>query len=190
MVAYLSRAGFDRILTERAVQGYGILSRGEKPYTHLSTVERISQTAALDSEVAELQVVDSAALDTVSRGRFVFLLVRQTPNKPQWALKPGEAIRWDAAMVNVVSTGSDGQGKPYLLAFTSLPKAVEFMQPAVTSGLIKDINKVAKFDKTVGQRWAAEVLINPTFEVLRQTDRFSFGASMVVDPASAVMGEE
>jgi len=187
MADYLTGAGFARVLTERAVEGFGILSRGEKPYPNLTTVERIAQTADKDGASDELQAIDSAALPTIGRGRFVFLLVKQTPDKPAWAVQPGESLRWDAAMV----TDQGNQNRPYLLAFTSLPKAVEFMQPAVTSGLLIGINKVAKFDKAVAPRWSSDALLNPPFDVLRLSGRYSFnGTTLPVDPTSAVTGDE
>lgn len=188
IAAHLTEAGFARVLSERAVDSYGILSRGEKPYPNLSTVERIVQTAArdvADENEDTLQVMDAAQLGEAIRGRFVYVLVRQTPDKPAWAMQPGEPIRWQAAMVS-----AEGE-QPYLLAFTSLSKAVEFMQPAVTSGVLHGINKVAKFDIGVAVRWSADVLINPHFESLRASSHFAFnGVQIDVDPASAISGEE
>jgi ubiquinone/menaquinone biosynthesis C-methylase UbiE len=187
MAAQLIEAGFARVLTERAMEGCAVLSRGEKPYPDLSTVERIARTAATDENTGSWQVVDSSALPAAVRGRFVFLLVRQTPDKPPWAIRPGETIHWDAAMV---SDPADRR-RAYLLAFTSLPKAVEFMQPAVTSGLLKGVNKVAKFDKAAALQWAADVLLNPPFEKLRKSGQHVFaGAWLAVDPARAAAGEE
>jgi hypothetical protein len=181
----LKAAGFARALAEKF--GAGILSRGEKPYPSLSTVERIARTAALDASADSLQIVDSADLPSIGRGRFVFLLVKQTPDKPPWAIQPGEPIRWDAAMV---SDQADSD-RPYLLAFTSLPKAVQFMQPAVTAGLLKGVNKVAKFDRSVAPQWATDALLNPPFAVVRASGRYAFnGAMLAVDPSSAVLGEE
>jgi ubiquinone/menaquinone biosynthesis C-methylase UbiE len=189
MTAQLIEAGFARVLTERAMEGYAVLSRGEKPYPDpdLSTMQRIARTAAIDRATADWQIVDSAALPTMGRGRFVFLLVRQTPDKPPWAIQPGETIRWEAAMVSDTAD----HHRPYLLAFTSLPKAVEFMQPAVTSGVLKGVNKVARFDKAAAPQWAAGVLLNPPFERLRKSGQYAFaGAWLAVDPARAVAGEE
>ncbi len=184
MAEMLSDAGFARILTERTLRGSGILSRGEKPYPTLSTRERITRTAARDEQT--MQIIDSAYLPTVGRGNFVFLLVKQSPNKPAWVIQPGLEIRWDAAMVT-----DDEINRPYLLAFTSLPKAVEFMQPAVTSGLIGDITKVAKFDKAVAPRWAVDLLLNPSLEAIQHAGRYTFNRVWLpVDPHTAVTGEE
>src|SRR5204862_4575562 len=98
---------------------------------------------------------------SASRGRFVFVLIKQTPNKPAWAIQPGESIRWQAAMM------TDRAGRSLLLAFTSLPKAVEFMQTAVMTGTLKDIHRVAKFDKTAAREWGTDLMLNPPFELLR-----------------------
>jgi SAM-dependent methyltransferase len=186
MASVLKAAGFARVLAERIADGASILSRGEKPYPNLSSVERIARTASLDDS-STLHALDSAELASIGRGRFVFLLVRQIPDKSPWAIQPDEPIRWDAAMI----TDRSNLNRPYLLAFTSLPKAVEFMQPAVTAGLIKGINKVAKFDKSVAPRWAADVLLNPSFESLLTSGRYNFdGAMLSIDPASGVVGEE
>ncbi len=141
-VTRLETAGFTRILVEAALESGGVLIRGEKPHTEQHTVDRIKQVA--DSDVA-------------FPGRYVHLLIRQTPNKPGWALKEGEKVEWQAVTVK-------GENGPVFLAFSSLPKAVAFMQPAVMTGLIKDINKVAKFSRETAQNWT--LLVNPTVETL------------------------
>ena len=92
-----------------------------------------------------------------SRGATSICSIRQTPNKPAWALKPGETVEWHALAL------ADG-GDPLLLAFSSLPNAVAFMQPAVVAGTIKDVNKVAKFSRAVAQDW--RLLVNPPLEAL------------------------
>lgn len=140
-VRLLADAGFVRILVEPALDGTGVLMRGEKPHTAVRTVERIRQVADQD----------------VLRGRYVHLLVRQTPNRPVWALRPDEAIEWQAAALDT----PDG---PVLLAFSSLPKAVAFMQPAVMQGWLSDINKVAKFGKDAAAGWSLHV--NPDFDAV------------------------
>jgi SAM-dependent methyltransferase len=141
-VMRLEQAGFTRILVE--AETGGVLIRGEKPHTEEHTVDRIKQVADRDSAAS-------------FQGRYVHLLIRQTPNKPVWALKPDEKIEWKAAALA-------GENEPVLLAFSSLPKAVAFMQPAVMNGLIKDINKVAKFSRETAQIWS--LLANPTLEML------------------------
>lgn len=161
-VTRLEQAGFTRILVEAALDSGGVLIRGEKPHSEQHTVDRIKQVANRDHEGA-------------FPGRYVHLLIRQTPNKPVWALKEGETIEWQAVAL------AEGQ---IFLAFSSLPKAVAFMQPAVMSGLIKDINKVAKFSRETVQGWA--LLVNPPVEMLT-------GKAIVllpIDPDSAEAPDE
>ncbi|MEP7287824.1 MAG: methyltransferase domain-containing protein [Chloroflexota bacterium] len=184
MSTILMQAGFARVLAERAAEGRAVFSRGEKPYTARSTVERIAQTADLDESSDGLQIIDAAALQTALRGKFIFVLVRQTPDRPAWDLQSGESLRWQAAMVN-------DQTQPYVLAFSTLPKAVAFMQPAVTSGILTGINKIAKFDKTVAADWGADLLLNPPLESLRTSESYAFNVVQLdLDPARAITGEE
>ena len=123
----------------------GVLMRGEKPHITDDTLARIQSVACAIKDAADF------------KGRYVHLLIRQTPNKPVWALKAAEVVEWQA-----VALSEDGD--PLLLAFSSLPNAVAFMQPAVLSGGIRDVNKVAKFSRAVAQNW--RLLINPPLEVL------------------------
>jgi SAM-dependent methyltransferase len=169
-VACLEDAGYGRILVEPALaDGSGVLLRGEKPHTEQRTVDRIRQVAGQDA------VTDLAAY----RGRYVHLLVRQTPSKPAWALRPDEAIDWQ-----VVALAA--QPQPVLLAFSSLPRAVALMQPAVMAGLIVDVNRVAKFSRDTVAGWGLPLLFNPTMDALA-------GQSITllpVDPASAEAPDE
>lgn len=149
-VKTLEEAGYTRILVELAVGQMGVLVRGEKPHTEQRTHDRIQQVAVRDTNVLDL---------TTYNGRYIHLLIRQTPNKPAWKLAPDERIEWRAVALN----GEDGDT---LLAFSSLPKAVAFMQPVVMAGKIRDVNRVAKFSReTVGQ-WTFPVVLNPTVEML------------------------
>jgi hypothetical protein len=153
-VAYvetLEQAGYTRILVEAALDETGVLIRGEKEHTTSDTFERVQQVAQQDA--------DTLDLDTY-RGRYVHLLVQQTPNKPVWKLADDEQIRWHAV---AVQTG-DNPDDVALLAFSSLPKAVGFMQPAVMQGFVQDVNKVGKFSREVASGWAYAVLVNPTLE--------------------------
>lgn len=160
-VQRLAAAGLTRILVEPALAGAGVLLRGEKPHTAARTVERIRQVADADT----------------LPGRYVHLLVRQMPNKPVWALRPDEAITWQAAALAT----PDG---PVLLAFSSLPKAVAFMQPAVMQGWISDINKVAKFSKALAADWS--LTVNPDFASLAG----QVVTLVTVDPALAEAPDE
>jgi hypothetical protein len=169
-VRRLESAGYTRILVEPALDdGRGLLLRGEKPHTEQRTIDRIAQVAGRDAAV-DLQRYT---------GRYVHLLIRQTPNKPVWAMQPDDVIEWQAAAI----TGADG---PALLAFSSLPKAVAFMQPAVMQGLIRDVNKVGKFSREVARLWTVPLLFDPSLESLD-------GREVVfcpVDPAAAEAPDE
>lgn len=148
-VKTLESAGYTRILVEIGAEcplPTGVLMRGEKPHTTTDTLERIQQVAEHDH--------NALTLDDF-RGKYVHLLVIQTPNKPVWAMGADDRYRWQAVTV-------DGA----LLAFSSLPKAVGFMQPAVVAGQITGVNKVAKFSRATAQTWPQPVLLNPTLDVL------------------------
>jgi hypothetical protein len=58
------------------------------------------------------------------------------------------------------------------------------MQPAVISGGVKDVNKVAKFSRSAAQNW--RLIMNPPVEIL-QTRAVTF---LPVDPASAETPDE
>jgi hypothetical protein len=162
-VRVLERAGFTRILVEPILDG--VLLRGEKPHTEARTVDRILQVAEREE----------AADFTAYKGRYVYLLVQQTPNKPIWALRDGERVAWRAVTVDDA-----------LLAFSSLPKAVAFMQPAVVAGLVKDINKVAKFTRETAQTWTQPVLLNAPVDVLHGR-----AVTLIdIDPATAEAPDE
>jgi hypothetical protein len=169
-VRRLEQAGYTRILVEPVLaDGRGLLLRGEKPHSAVRTTARIQQVAGCDS---------GADLATYN-GRYVHLLIRQTPNKPVWALRPDDVIEWYAAAVQIGDQTA-------LLAFSSLPKAVALMQPAVTQGLIRDVNKVAKFNRDTARAWPMPILLNPALESLH-------GQSIVfcpVDPTTAEAPDE
>ncbi len=148
-VAYgktLESAGFVRILIEPALDGEGVLLRGERAHKHTNTQDRVKEALLDDAPVL--------TLDTY-RGRFVHFLVTQTPNKPVWRITPNDRIEWHAL-------ASEGR----LLAFTSLPKSVSFMQEAVLKGIIHNINKVPKYKKEVVQAWETAVWLNPDLNAL------------------------
>lgn len=147
-VETLENAGYVRILVEPAIDTKGVLIRGEKAHTTEDTLERVQGVAQADADLLNLNTY---------KGRYVHLLIQQTPNKPVWRLAPDEQIQWHA----VTATRDDNR---YLLAFSSLPKAVAFMQPAVVAGLVKDVNKVGKFSKVTAADWTLPVLLNPTLD--------------------------
>ena len=144
-VDLLDAAGYTRILVESAPGG--VLVRGEKPHTEQHTVDRIRQVADRDT------ASDLSAF----KGRYLHLLIVQTPNKPVWALHPDERVAWQAVVASIEDT-------PHLLAFSSLPKAVAFMQPAVMQGLVGGVNKVGKFSRETAQSWPLPVLLNPELD--------------------------
>jgi len=184
MVGILEGAGFERVLTEKAVEGYGVLSRGEKPYTQYSAEQRIQMTAARDTSAPQLTGLKPLAageLAAALRGNFVFVLVRQRPDKPAWALKPEDKLEWFAA------AAYSGSGLVGLLAFSSLPKAVEFMQAAVKAGRLPGISKIAKYEKGAAAGWPSPTLLNPDWAALADV---SLRADVQIDPNRAVMGEE
>ena len=146
-VRTLEDAGYTRILVEHGADSplpIGVLMRGEKPHETDDTLTRVRVAADVDTAEQDMATY---------QGRYVHLLIRQTPNKPVWAMRADEDIVWDAAAVGDV-----------LLAFTSLPRAVSFMQPAVLSGWIEGVNKVVKFKREVIADWAERILLNPALE--------------------------
>lgn len=143
---HLEQMGFVRILVEGTSNQQGVLIRGEKRHQHADTLARIATVAQ--------QEADLFTLDTY-KGRFLHLLILQTPNKPVWQLTTDEIISWQAVTV------TDHDGIQALLAFSSLPKAVNFMQPAVLSGFITGINKVGKFRLEHAPSWGLSIRINP-----------------------------
>jgi hypothetical protein len=167
-VTTLENAGYDRILVEAVFEG--VLIRGEKPHIEHRTYDRIQQVAARDANRLDLATYS---------GRYLHLLIRQTPNKPIWRLAPGEQVEWQALALENGSV-------PILLAFSSLPKAVAFMQPAVMAGRIKDVNKVAKFSRDTAQRWTLPLLLNPAIDALEDHTV----ALVPVDPQTAEAPDE
>lgn len=167
LVRRLEAAGYTRILVEEMLTdtGVGVLMRGEKPHVTEDTLARIQSVAEHDATGVDF------------KGRYVHLLVRQTPNKPVWALQPGEAVEWRA-----LALADDGD--PLLLAFSSLPNAVAFMQPAVVKGTIKDVNKVAKFSRMAAQSW--RLWVNPPSDALDGREI----VLLAVDPALAETPDE
>lgn len=147
-VQRLEHFGYVRILVEPALASSGVLMRGEKVHTTADTLQRVQTVATQDSD--SLTLADF-------KGRYVHLLVRQFPNKPAWKLQPDEQTTWQAVAVQRA-------GQSHLLAFSSLPKSVAFMQPAVMNNFVQDVNKVGKFSRETAQSWTQPMLLNPTLE--------------------------
>jgi hypothetical protein len=147
-----------------------VLIRGEKAHTTADTLERVGQVAVRDANLLDL--------DTY-QGRYVHLLVQQSPNKPVWRLAPDEQIEWYA-------TAIERDNETFLLAFSSLPKAVNFMQAAVLQDFIRDVNRVGKFSKATARTWTLPVLLNPTLESVQAYRVTQF----TIDPKKAESPDE
>lgn len=158
----LVQGGFRHCLVEPQPDGW-VLYRGERP----------------DLAGPALLAEDAAGAE--ARAPFFYVPVEQTPNKPAWQRKPGEAVTWRAPTLR----GPDGLDHP--LAFTSLARAVAFMQRAVLAGAFKGINKVAKVRRETAAAWPAACLLNPTFHDARHAEP---GQPWLLDPAAAAAGDE
>ena len=169
-VGLLEAGGLARILVEPAVAGAGVLIRGEKPHTTLNTLGRIQSVARADVDLLDLADY---------RGPYLHLLIRQSPNKPVWKLAAGEAIAWRA-----LALGDDSDA--VLLAFSSLPKAVGFLQPAVLIDMVRDVNKVGKFAREVAGGLGRPVILNPTLDSIKDQQL----VWLPVDPETAAAPDE
>ncbi len=167
---FLGECGFVRILIEPALDDLGVLIRGEKPHSAGEPQARIQSVARIDADS-----LDMARF----RGRYLHLLIQQQPNSPAWARSADAAISWRAVAI-------EARPQPILLAFSSLPKAVGFMQPAVLAGVVRDINKVGKFSRETAQTWSFGLRINPTLESLRGEKIITID----IDPATAEAPDE
>jgi ubiquinone/menaquinone biosynthesis C-methylase UbiE len=142
IAADLAAAGYVRLLAEALPGGWIMLGRGEKAHRAESTAARIAVAAG----------------GAEGRSPYAYVLIRQTPNKPAWKLAPGETLAWEAAAL------PQNAGPAQLLAFSSLPKAVAFMQAAILAGWIRDIHKVAKFRRDRLAAWGLPLQLNPEWE--------------------------
>ncbi len=162
----LESSGYVRILVED-IPPNGVLMRGEKAHITDDTHQRIQTVAGNEAEFIPLADYT---------GRFVHLLIRQTPNKPPWRLDPDELIQWDAVMINGVMIG-----------FSSLLKAVSFMQPSVLMNKLYTVNKVAKFRRERVMSWAHRIVINPALTIWDDDAQLGF---MPIDPYDAEAPDE
>lgn len=170
----LEAAGYVRILVESVLTGTpsGVLMRGEKVHTTADTMQRIQQIATQDADRLDLSTF---------RGRYVHLLVEQSPNKPPWRMASDEPVTWHALALR------DAKDEPpVLLAFSSLPKAVSFMQSAIVTGYLSQVNKVGKFSKATAADWPYRVLVNPGVDVLEGSGLFR----IEIDPDTAESPDE
>lgn len=166
----LEEADYVRILVEAAVGSEGLLIRGERVHETDDTLARVQQVAHRDLNALDLGQY---------RGAYLHLLVNQQPDKPVWKLSPDDVITWQA-----LAATRDAQR--WVLAFSSLPKAVSFMQPAILSGRVRDVNKVGKFARREAFTWDVQVLLNPALEDLADME-LNF---MPVDPNRAEAPDE
>lgn len=142
------------------------LYRGERP-PRVPPGERVARVAAQPASAAT---------------PYLFLLITQTPNVPGWRLPAGSSVRWQAATRLHPATG-----QLRLLAFSSLARAVAFMQPAIRAGAIGGVNKIAKYPAGAAEHWLQPVWLNPSpAEALAAAP----GPALEVDPAIAITGEE
>ncbi len=175
----LTAAGFIHCLVEPV--GDFIVYRGERP-PQGSSVERV-QTLAAPSPSPYPTPLRSGG--NYLQSPFVFLLIIQTPNRPAWtppAVSQNEKVEWRAVTILDPATG-----QPALLAFSSLVKAVAFMQSAILAKWISGVNKVGKFRSEVGRTWELPLILNPTFDDLRST---TLGSAYKVDLKTAILGGE
>ncbi len=167
-VKTLEQADYTRILVEVGAEcplPVGALIRGEKPHTEAHTVERVKQVAAQDTQAR--------------KGRYVHLLVHQTPHKPAWRMTPEDKIEWQAVSVA-------GEGEVVLLTFSSLPKAVEFMQFAVMANHITSVNKIAKYKWDVVKQWPFPTMLNPSDDIFDTQPVVMLN----IDPTAAELADE
>jgi len=169
LLAALTAAGLTHCLVESS--GDVTLYRGERP-PEGSSVERMQSLAG----------GGEPRLAPTLTTPFVFLLIAQTPIKPAWKLAAHDNLEWYAATVLDPATG-----RPELLAFSSLVKAVAFMQPAILANAIGGVNRVGKFRAGVAQTWGLPLRLDPAFDDLRP---FTFGPAFSVDPQSAITSNE
>jgi hypothetical protein len=176
LLAALTNAGLIHCLVETCAAR--TLYRGERPPSGAPVERHARLAAAVAGAPPPLALISPAEL---TQG-FIFVLVTQTPNKPAWKLSPDDRLEWSAATLRHPATNEAA-----VLAFSGLVKAVAFMQSAVLTGTIRDVNKVGKFPAEAARAWGRPVLLNPDFAAVRG---FDAGPSLPVDPGAAITGEE
>ena len=77
--------------------------------------------------------------------------------------------------------------QPVLLAFSSLVKAVAYMQGAVMAQRLVGVNKVGKFPAAAMQAWPLPLALNPNFEQARELEA---GPLFEVEAQTAITGDE
>jgi hypothetical protein len=181
LIEALTSAGLVRILAEPVLGDAFLLARGECPTEHQRPTDRIAAIAQLEAS----PIVIADLLEIVGRYPHLHLLVEQQPPSRGWDDKPPGAI-WHALTVRDVQSN-----QIVLPVFTSLPKAVAFMQPAILAGAIKTINKLPRFESDRLLEWRKSIIVNPTFAALREDPRFDFNSPpLEVDPLQALKSNE
>lgn len=180
----LIRFGFVRVLSE--VLAHGVFCRGEKAYkSEFTTVERIAATARPALTGPALTTLLQGESLMLVRARYLHVLIQETPNIPVWRRTPDDVIGWQTPLFQ--ATAGRLAQQQFVLAFSALPKAVAFMQTAVLSGLVHDINKIAKYRKSVAVEWPFPVLLNATSDV---ASNFSTNSMVKLDPNKAESPDE
>ena len=180
VVQTLTAAGLVRILMEAVLDDAYLLARGERPTEHAHPTARIAAIAQLAPNASE--VVE--ATEIAQQYRSLHLLVRQNPPMRGWTAESD--FTWQA--ITVRDTQAD---RVVLLAFTSLVKAVAFMQPAVIAGVMSNVNKLPRYETELLIKWNLPLIVNPTFEALREDQRFDFQSPpLEIDPFAALRSHE
>ena len=180
VVRALTSTGLMRILTEAVLDGGYVLARGERSTDQPRPVDRMAAIAGAAAGVIELIEPEKAA----EQYRALHLLVQQNPPTRGW--DEGVTLTWHASTVRDVRTD-----RTVLLGFTSLVKAVAFMQPAVLAGAIRNINKLPRYEMVHLVKWGLPVIVNPAFEILRADPHFAWdAAALEIEPTAALKSHE
>lgn len=177
----LTAAGLVRILAEVVLNDAYLLARGERPTEHFRTTDRIAAIAQTAPNAIDAVAITAAA----QQYRSLHVLVRQDPPARGWnEAQPN--LTWHAFTVREAQTD-----RVALLAFTALVKAVAFLQPAVIAGAIQTVNKLPRYEMDQFLKWNLPLIVNPTFEVLHEDQRFDFQSPpLEIDPSRAMRNHE
>jgi hypothetical protein len=177
----LTAAGLVRILIEVVSDGEFLFARGERPAEQASPADPAGSNAQAEASQFDVLEPDEAA----RLYRHLYLLVRQQPPSRGWDDLPPDAT-WHALTLH-----DQASRRAVLLAFTSLAKAVAFMQPAVVAGVIRAVNKLPRFESKQLLVWKQPVSVNPTFERLWEDPRLDFvSPPLSIDLAVALKSNE
>jgi hypothetical protein len=135
--------------------------RGEHREPGIRPAERIAHMAEVPAEANSMRPINPAQANLEALGRYLHLLIAQSPDKPAWRIEPGDRLEWRAPV-------ADSPGLPGVTpVFTSLVKAVKFMQAAVLAGAVTGVNKIGKFPASAARNWPFHLVVNPSFESWR-----------------------